>query len=313
VNWKNEKVIVTGGAGVIGRVLIEKLAKRGAKVGCFDIVSRLGHIHPEVEYCQLELVDVKPKKFIAFRPKIIFHLAATFERTGETTEFWEVNFKNNIQLTHKVISVANNCQDLQKFVFASSYLVYSPALYLNQEPPSKAIKLEEENLKNPRNLCGAAKYYAEKELEYIEQFKECAFKSISARIFRVYGCGSKDVISRWVRAGLRGEAIEVFRGDNSFDYIFADDVAEGLIRLAEIKDAHGPVNLGSGVSRKIAEVVKIIQRETPNLRVKEVKRDGLFEASCADLSKLSYLTGWQPQIRLEQGIKKIVDDESKSL
>ena len=55
-----------------------------------------------------------------FDPEIIFHLAATFERTEETPEFWEDNFKNNIILSHNVIDAAKECTNLEKFIFASS-------------------------------------------------------------------------------------------------------------------------------------------------------------------------------------------------
>ena len=61
----------------------------------------------------------------------------------------------------------------------------------------------------PRNLCGGAKLMHEKELDFLDQFPGTPFTSVSARIFRVYGRGSKDVVSRWVRsltAGLRGAA-----------------------------------------------------------------------------------------------------------
>ena len=148
--------------------------------------------------------------------------------------------------------------------------------------------------------------------EYLNNFKkEYPFESVLARIFRVYGRSSRDVISRWVRMGLRGELIEVFLKENSFDYIFSEDVAEGLLRLAENNKARGIVNLGSGESRKIEEVVKIIKKQIPSLKIKEITKKNLFEASCADISRLKKLTGWEPTITLEQGIKMIINYEIK--
>lgn len=311
MDWDNKKVLVTGGNGVIGKELILRLIERGANIECFDIVPEPGIIQQKVVYHKIDLSDLDTKEFINLDPEIIFHLAATFERTVETPEFWSSNFKNNVLSTHNVIDVAKKCKSLRRFVFASSYLVYSPGLYLFETPPNKPIYLKEDALISPRNLCGASKYYAEKELEFLAK-SYCHFTSVSARIFRVYGYGSKDVISRWVRAGLSKEKIELFGKENSFDFIFAGDVAEGLIKLAESHNAQGPVNLGTGISRKIEEVVKIISQEIPNLEIEEIKKKIHFEASSADIYLLRLLTGgWQPSTRLEFGIKNLIEKYKK--
>ena len=83
-----------------------------------------------------------------------------------------------------------------------------------------------------------------------------AAASACARIFRGYGCNSRDVISRWVRALLAGEPINVFRPEGIFDYIYAEDSAEGLIRLAE-SNVTGIINLGTGRGRRVQEVGRL--------------------------------------------------------
>jgi nucleoside-diphosphate-sugar epimerase len=311
--WKNKKVIVTGGAGVIGKSLIEKLVNKGSSIRCFDIVPRPNLLPQEVEYYEKDLCKLDIKEFGEFKPDIIFHLAAVFERSTESPEFWENNFKNNVISSHKVVDASKNCEQLKKFIFASSYLIYSPSLYLLREPPIKQINLKEGDLIGARNICGASKYYTEKELEFLSEADK-NFKFISARIFRVYGKGSRDVISRWIRAGLKGETIEVFGKENLFDYIFADDVAEGLIKLAE-NDAEGIVNLGTGTSRRVDEVVKIIQEQIPEVKIKEINGEEFkkFEASSADTSRLMQLTGWRPKVMLEEGIKKIIEYEKEGM
>jgi len=309
--WKNKRVIVTGGAGVIGRELIKKLLERGATIRCFDIAPQPKDFWGEVEYCQRDLTVLNSIEFATFDSDIIFHLAATFERTEETPEFWEDNFKKNIILSHKVIDAAKKCTNLKKFVFASSYLIYSPNIYLSTKPQANARKLKETDVVNPRNLCGAAKYYTEKELEFISKHRN--FTTISARIFRVYGLGSRDVISRWVRVALNGEELIIFQKENMFDYIFAGDVAEGLIKIAENVDENGIINLGTGTARRIEEVIKILQEQIPDTKIKEIEKEELFEASRADISKLTKLIGWQPKVTLEEGIKKIVKYEKGTL
>jgi len=306
--WKNKRVIVTGGAGVIGKELIEELLERGAVIRCFDIAPQPKNFWEEVEYYQKDLTTLNPVEFAPFDPEIVFHLAATFERTEETSEFWEENFRNNIILSHKVVEAARKCNNLEKFIFASSYLIYAPDLYLHDSPQSNPTKLKETDIVNPRNLCGAAKYYTEKELEFISKMYG-HFISISARIFRVYGCGSRDIISRWVRMALNGEEVTVFQKENMFDYIFADDVAEGLIKTAENVNENEIINLGTGRARRIEEVIKTLQEQIPDIKIREIEKKGLFEASCADISKLINLTRWQPEVTIEKGIKRLVEYE----
>ena len=107
---------------------------------------------------------------------------------------------------------------------------------------------------------------------------------------------------------LNGEELTVFQKENMFDYIFAGDVAEGLIKMAENVNENEIINLGTGTARNIEEVIKIIQGHT-QYNIKETHKIGFFEASCADLSNLVKLTGWRPGTTLEEGIKRVVDYE----
>ena len=135
------------------------------------------------------------------------------------------------------------------------------------------------------------------------------FTTISARIYRVYGLNSRDIISKWVRMALNGEELIVFQKENMFDYIFAGDVAEGLIKMAENVQENEIINLATGTPRKIEDVIRIIKEHIPNTMIKEVNKRTSFEASCADILKLVKLTRWQPTITPENGIKKIIQYE----
>ena len=311
--WKNKDVMITGGAGVIGSHIVEKLFERGATVGCVDIAPRPKWMPNGVRYFRGNLAEINLKESVSFTPNIIFHLAATFERTEEAPGFFNKNFESNVLLTHKIIDFARGCGSLEKFIFASSYLVYSPELYLFDSPQMNPFRLKESDSANPRNLCGAAKYYSEKELEFASKAYRNGFRSISARIFRVYGCGSRDVISRWVRMALEGKELLVFQKENMFDYIYAEDVAEALIKLAEKVENNEIVNVGGGVANRISEVIDTIKREIPGTKIRETGANGFLEASCADISKLLRLIEWKPRITLKEGINKIVSHEKKNL
>lgn len=308
---KGKRVIVTGGAGVIGRELLTLLVEKGASILSVD-----RHPLPEgdwsaVFHIQKDLTTDSLDELRDFQPQIIFHLAAAFERSKESPEFWNTNWHDNVLLSHRVVDLAKEMPNLEVFVFASSYLVYSPSLYLSPSLRDDVVYLKEDDLIAPRNLCGAAKYYTEREIEFIKGVLKPSLRTIYARIFRVYGRGSRDVISRWVRAALFGQDMEVYNKENRFDFISARDVAEGLLRLAESPDAEGAVNLGSGVIRSIQDVLDVLLEYVPSakMRIRDLGKREPFEASCADLARLKLLTGWVPSTDLEKDITVIVEFE----
>lgn len=308
---RDKRVLVTGGAGVIGRELLRLLVEKGADVLSVDRQPLPSGNWARVLHVQKDLAEDSLDEIRDFNPQIIFHLAASFERSEESPEFWDINWHDNTLLSHRIVDLAKEMPDLEVFVFASSYLVYSPSLYLSPSLRDDVIYLKENDPVSPRNLCGAAKYYTEKEIEFVKEVVNPSLRTVHARIFRVYGCGSRDVVSRWVRAALSGQDIEVYNKQNRFDFIFARDVAEGLLKLAESPNANGAVNLGSGDARSIQEVLSFIHRYVGQLRTRELGTKKPFEASCADLTKLRQMTGWAPSIRLEEGIKMIIAFEQK--
>ncbi len=306
------RVVITGSAGVIGRELLSRVAQAGARVLSVDRLPLPGPFEGEVVHRQADLAEADLEFIRAHRPQLLFHLAASFERSEETPDFWPVNWHDNILASHRLVEAARGCRDLEAFVFASSYLVYSPTLYLRKERPApQATALREDAPLDPRNLCGAAKLYTERELDFLRTVLAHPARVVSARIFRVYGRGSRDVISRWTRAALRREPVEVYHPENRFDYVYADDVAEGLVRLGESDAANGAVNLATGHARRIEEVLACLKRfaAPEELQRRERSTTDPYEGSRADVSRLRKATRWSPTTRLEDGMKAVWDFE----
>ena len=296
------RVLVTGGAGVIASELLARLSEAGVETLSVDRLP-VATPPPGVRHLvgDLGVMDLAP--VAAFRPEVMFHLAATFERSVETPEFWAENWNDNVVASHRLTELAAGTGGVDAFVFASSYLVYDPVQYLRPTPEGEPAPLAEDSRLRPRNLCGAAKLYAEAEIEFAREVQHRPFRAVHARIYRVYGRGSRDVVSRWVRAALAGEPIEVYHPENRFDYVFAGDVAEGLLRMAVSPRAEGPLNVAAGRARSIHEVIAAIQRATGReLRATTHAVDEPFEASQADLSRLHAALDWSPGTALEDGV-----------
>jgi carbamoyl-phosphate synthase large subunit len=308
--YRDSRVVVTGGAGVIGRELLESLVADGASVTCCDLKPRPGWLPDDVAYLQGDANELRLDRLAELEPEYCFHLAATFERTTETEGFWGENFHHNVELSHHIATLARGLPSLRRLVFASSYLVYDPALYLFDAPASEPARLREGDPVRPRNLCGAAKLMHEQELEFLELFPGTPFTSVAARIFRVYGRGSQDVVSRWVRA-LTDDArapLSAYRVEGMFDYVYAGDVAEGLLRLGAGK-ATGAVNLGSGRARRVSELLGLLERRFPGATWTEEPSDIPFEAHQAELDELERITGWRPPTTLEDGLAILAEHE----
>jgi carbamoyl-phosphate synthase large subunit len=279
---------------------VEKLLDLGAQILVGDLKAKPQNWSGEIFYRKGDLNEISTKELLDFSPQYYFHLAATFERTDETPEFWAENFHHNILLSHHLMNILKDCSDLERIVFASSYLIYDPSLYLFKSPQTSNIPLNENSSINPRNLCGTAKLLHERDLEFLHHKS-----SVSARIFRVYGKRSRDIISRWIQSLMKGETLTVYAKEGSFDYIFADDVAEGLLRLA-LTTFNGHVNLGTGTPRRVEEILAILHRHFPNMKTKEEKSSILYENSTADMTLFKQLTNWLPEHSLESGIAEII-------
>jgi UDP-glucose 4-epimerase len=302
--YNKKQVLVTGGAGVIGTELIKLLKTEGAIIRCVDIVEKPQGF-PDVEYFQMDISQESNQFLFRFEPEIVFHLAADFERSEESEFFWESNFQNNVLASHNLIRKAITCPSLKKVIFASSYLIYDKTLYTettNTNPISETSRI------NPRNLCGIAKLQTERDIEFFASVKH--FSYACARIFRVYGKGSRDIISRWIRNIIVRNSIDVFSENNQFDYIYARDVAEGLEKLGQAEE-QGIFNLGTGRATSIKKVVEILKKIQPETTINYLDKKIWDESSCADICKLQSVTKWKPPTTIESGIKEIYDFEKK--
>ena len=307
--FKDKRVFISGGNGVIGNALVNSIYKEGAIIFVGDLKARPLNWPKDIFYWQGDLNYITKEELDNFKPEFFFRLAATFERSEETYEFWQENYHHNIHLSNHLMSLLKEGEHLKKVIFASSYLIYDSKLYSFSNSAEKAYRLKESDPIYPRNLTGAAKLNHEIELRFLEKFKHDKYQTISARIFRSYGKNSRDIISRWIRSLLKNEPLTVFKKEGLFDYIYAEDVAEGLIRLAANPIAKGIYNLGMDNARRVEEVLTVLKKHFPDLKYTEEQSNILYEASQANMDHYFETVGWKPQQQIEIVIPKIIEFE----
>ena len=128
--FKNIRIFISGGAGIIGKELVKLLSEFNVKIFVGDLKKRPKEFTKKVIYRKGDLNNLKERDLKKFKPEIIFHLAASYERTKESFSFYNTNFLNNIKLSNHILKISKNISTIKKFIFASSYLVYDENLYL---------------------------------------------------------------------------------------------------------------------------------------------------------------------------------------
>lgn len=298
--WQGKRVLVTGGAGFVGRRVVEALKRRG--VADADIVvprsrtsdlTQLQHCRDAVRGCD-----------------IVIHLAAptgsiAFSRAHPASQF------RDCMLINLHLMEAAREAGVEKVIALGNLLAYpvNGAVPLREEavhdgavsPTHLGVAMSKRNL-----LAMAEMYHAEYGLEVVTVLAANA-----------YGPGDHfegaqaHVIPSTIVKCFRDEDLVVW-GDGSptRDFLFVDDIADGLLLAGEKLAAPGYVNLASGTEISIAELVRLIARLTG------FKRRIEFDASkggrgdgrrVASTEKSGELLGFSPRVPIEDGLQQTID------
>ncbi|MFC1498521.1 NAD-dependent epimerase/dehydratase family protein [Verrucomicrobiota bacterium] len=309
---KDNQYIVTGACGRIGRRVVEALCCKQASVVAYcldpEILSAVAEQNPEslrVVSGSYEEAEKDLGKIVGsgnnIKERIVIHLAgmvsvpACDENPGQA-------FDSNVFLTHKVLDFckANN---IKRFIFVSSGNVYGDRLDRPacENDPVYAL-----------GVYSATKLAAENLVEgYCHSF---GMKAFIVRLSNVY---MKDPSPDAVLGAIIGSVEE--GGDVCVkklypvrDFIYVDDVVEGLVRLsaAQPDDKCVYVNLSSGRGSSVEELAGICCGKAGISRRiigKEQKLDDSYSYNVLNNEKLRKILDWVPGITLEQGIEKVME------
>ncbi|MFX1277411.1 MAG: NAD-dependent epimerase/dehydratase family protein [Promethearchaeota archaeon] len=310
----NKRILITGGSGSIGTYLIKLLDERNEILN-IDLKYPDDSIKDKINFKLLDIANKEElNKVIAkFKPDILFHMAAVFQRTAETIDFRNQCFYSNVVGTHNIFEACVN-NNTSQIIFPSSYLIYDSNQYLfeMENIQKEPVSLNERSPINPRNITGVAKLYAERELEFYEKM---GLITTSLRIFRVYGPKNEDIIDRWIKSLLSNEEIVVYGKEQVFDYVHAKDCALGCLQAAKMQK-NGIFNIGSGKPTSVKTVLDILKSNFgQKFRIKEIESDELmkYEKSYADLSKSRKYLNYFPEITIKDGISSNIEKIKEGL
>lgn len=290
--------LITGGAGFIGTNLTKQLLAEGHQVRILDnfVAGRKAdRIQTGAEYIEGDIRDMDTLLRVMRGVDGVFHMAA-LPRITYSIEHPQETHDVNVNGTLNVLLAARDT-NVKRVVFSSSSSTYG-----DQE----MYPLQEDGvIKKPLAPYALHKYIGE---QYCRIFSDLYnLETISLVYFNVYGPyfdpeGSYAlVIGKFLRQKMNGEPFTV-RGDGEMyrDYTHVTDVVRANI-LAMTKDTVGKgeiINVGNGNPKSVNDLVKLIGGE----RVFVPALPGEIKYTKADNTKAKKLLGWEPTIRIEEGI-----------
>ncbi len=281
------KILVTGGAGFIGRHLVNYLLKKGDTVTIFDNFSNSDKISiSSLENMGIRIIQGDITKFDEILDAIknhdvVIHLAAKIsveESIRNPTETFRVNIDGT-----KNILVACKENNVKKLVVASSAAVYGEGL--------PKVNLTEDSKINPISPYGKSKAIMEEEIR--KNISKYNINCVILRFFNVFGVGQSPeyagVITKFIKKISMNEPLEIFGdGMQTRDFISVHDIIESIHNSILI-NKNGIYNIASGKTTTIKELAQfMILLSGKKLEIKYVpskKGDIMFSQADISLAK----------------------------
>ncbi|GAA1771131.1 NAD-dependent epimerase/dehydratase family protein [Nonomuraea bangladeshensis] len=304
------KVLLLGGAGFIGLHLARRLRADGHAVTVIDDFSR-GRRDDEltaldVEVRSADLTD--PASYAAIEPgwDQIYMLAAVVGVRNVEKDPARVIRVNTLAMMH----LLDWLRPGDKLFFASTSEAYAGGVTtgLVPVPTAEDVPLVIEDVASPRYTYAISKMLGEAAVLHTARAK--GFEAVIGRFHNVYGprMGADHVIPELSLRAMRGEdPFRLYGADQSRAFCYVDDAVEAMVRLMAEPRAMGRiVHIGNDSETNIGDLAKLV------LRIAEVSPAvddvpapvGSVARRCPDLTLLRELTGYEPRVALEEGVRR---------
>lgn len=323
-----KNIIIFGGAGFIGTNLTKQLLDEGNKVLCVDnlFTGRKSNIQQFLDNKNYFWLKQDITKDECYK---VLDVLITDTLKGKVDEIYNLACPASppkyqidpIYTIHTSLAIEDICKLAIKY---DAKMMHSSTSEVYGDPdefhhPQKETYRGNVNTMGPRACYDEGKRIAETIIyEYIK--KGCKAKVI--RIFNTYGPymdpNDGRVVSNFICQMLRNEDVTIY-GDGSqtrsFQYI--DDLLDGMRAMMDTEDDfYGPVNTGSPYEFTMLELAellfKLIPQSTSKIIFTELPKDDPKQRQ-ADITKLKEKTGWQPKVKLFDGLEKTIEYFRKEL
>lgn len=315
MSWKDKRTLILGGLGFIGSNLAIRLAGKEADITLVDSMlpqygGNLKNIDPVRDIVRINFSDIRDQHSMDYLVKdkeIIFSMAGQtshIESMNDPYTDLDINCRSQISLLE---SCRKNNPDA-KIIYASTRQLYGKPEYL---------PVDEKHPENPADVNGINKLAAEK---YFTLYNEVyGIDTVSLRLTNTYGPrqhlsgDNQGFTGIFVRKALKNEKIKIFGdGMQRRDFNFIEDVSDAFILAAETDSLSGKsLNLGSNEIYSLKEFTDILKKfvdfeyEMIPFPAEHKKID--IGDYYSDFSLFKSLSGWNPQISLEDGLRRTIE------
>ena len=301
-NFRNKKILVTGGAGFIGSHLINKLVDLKSKVTVTvkynSIIDnqRLINVWNKIHIIESDLrntdsvLSLKNKKF-----DYIFHLAA-YNHVGDSFTHISETINSNLFST---INLLEHGPFYKKFIHMGSSEIYGS---------QKRIPFNTSEMPNPMSPYAIGKYSSE--LYSILKNKIDKRNLICLRPFNTFGPfqSEKAIIPEIIIKCLMGKPVLTTPGDQTREFNYVENIIEAmLLTSSKLKSFDSPINIGSNKPIKIKNLVKkihLLTNSKSKLQIGKINyRHNEIWKMQADNKFITNKIKWKPKVSFDQGLK----------
>jgi GDP-L-fucose synthase len=305
--YKNKKVLVAGGTGLIGIPLVEILVHQGAEVTVVSL-DDAARCPSGAIFVKADLRDFETCMDVCKNQEIVFQLVGIKGSPKMCTERPASFFVPTITFSFNMMEAARR-MGVERYLFTSSIGVYQPADMFREDDVWKTFPSPNDR------FAGWAKRMSELQAEAYQI--EYGWDKISiVRPANVYGSfdnfdpNNAMVIPSLIRRAIEGESPLIVWGDGSpvRDFIHAKDVARGMMMAVE-KGINLPINLGSGNGVSIREIVEQIVNHLEDDReiIWDTSKPSGDALRLMDMTRAKNLMNFDAEVSLSDGIKETME------
>jgi UDP-glucuronate decarboxylase len=309
------RALVLGGAGFIGMHLTERLVADGHRVTVVDDFSRgrddarLGALrdHPSVDVVSADLTRAEAWAALPRGCDQIYLLAAVVGVRNVEADPGRVIRVNTLTAMHLLDWVTPG----DRVFFSSTSEVYAGGVDAGivPVPTGEDVPVMVTDVASPRFSYAISKLLGEAGFIHAARARRCA--AVIGRFHNVYGprMGADHVIPEMALRALGGEdPFRVWGADQYRAFCYVDDAVEAMLRLMSCPETSGEiVHIGNDSEQtNIADLAKLVLRmagASPVLQPMPAPA-GSVHRRCPDLGRLRRLTGFEPTVSLEEGVRR---------